>query len=100
MNCRQLQDLQKVHTDSDNTNDEEMGNIPSFNPKVRLKEAPHNHKYTTWAKGQPPTLVQGTTASMGKDHSDGLSSHTQHVSHCPANAITESTRLKEHLGSS
>ena len=32
VNCRQLQNLQKAHNDSDNTSDEEMGNIASFNP--------------------------------------------------------------------
>ena len=54
VNCRQLQDLQKAHNDSDNTSDEKMGNIPSFNAKVRLKEAPHTHKYATWEKGNLP----------------------------------------------
>ena len=35
--CRQLQDLQKAHNESDTTSDEEMGDIPSLNPKARLK---------------------------------------------------------------
>ena len=36
VNQRQLQDLQKALNESDTTSDEEMANIPSFNPKVRL----------------------------------------------------------------
>ena len=51
INCRQLKDLQKAHDISDNTSDKEVDNIPSFNPKVKLKETPHTHKYATWAKG-------------------------------------------------
>ena len=51
VNHRQLQDLQEAHNDSDNTSDEDMGSIPSYNPKVKLKEAPHIHKYATQAKG-------------------------------------------------
>ena len=75
MNHKQLQDLQKVHNESDTTSDEEMGNIPSFNPKMRLKEPPNTHKYATWAKGQPLTLVQSSIAGMGMDCSSGLSGH-------------------------
>ena len=51
VNCRQLQDLQKAHNESDTTSDEEVGNIPSFNPNTRLKEPSHIHKYATGAKG-------------------------------------------------
>ena len=51
VNCRQLQDLQKAHNESDTTSDEEMGDIPSFNPKMRLIASPHTHKYATWTKG-------------------------------------------------
>ena len=47
VNCRQLQDLQKAHDNSDKTSDEEMGNITSYNPKIGLNEAPHAHKYDT-----------------------------------------------------
>ena len=71
-----------------------MGNVPSFNPKVKLKdETPHTHRYATQAKGQPSTLVQSTIASMGTDHSDRLNNHIQSVDHCPANVIIESTSL-------
>ena len=77
VNHRQLQDLQKAHSESSTTSDEEMGNIPFFNPKTRLNEPPHNHKYATWAKGQPSILVQSTIACMRMDHSDGLSRHAQ-----------------------
>ena len=93
VNCRQLQDLQKAHNESDTTSDEEMGIITSFNPKVTLKEPPHIHKYATQAKGKPLTLVQSTIVGMGMNHSDGLSGHSQSVDHCPANAIIESTNL-------
>ena len=55
VNCRQLQDLQRAHDDKDNSSNKGMGNIPnvpSFNPKVKLKdETPHTHRYATWAKG-------------------------------------------------
>ena len=51
VNCRQLQDLQKAHDISDSTSHEEVGNIPSFNPKVKLKETAHTHRYTTGQKG-------------------------------------------------
>ena len=47
-----------------------LGDIPSLNPKTRLQETPHTHKYATWAKGQPPTLVQSTIAGMGTGCSD------------------------------
>ena len=47
VNYRQLKDLQKAHNESDTTSDKEMSNIPSFNPKTRLKEPPHTHKYAT-----------------------------------------------------
>ena len=70
-----------------------MGNIPPFNPKVKLKETPNTHKYATQAKGQPSRLVQSTVAGMGMDHSDGLGNCTQGVDHCPANVIIESTSL-------
>ena len=93
VNCRQLQDLQKAHDISSNTSDEEVGNIPSFNPKVKLKETPHIHRYATWAKGQPSTLVQSTIAGMEMDHRDRLSNHTQCVDPYPANVIIESTGL-------
>ena len=97
VNCRQLQDLQKAHNESDTTSDEEMGDIPSFNPRTQLKETPHNHKYATWEKRKPCNLVQSTIAGMGKDSSDGLSHHAQSVDHCPANAIVENTSLLEYL---
>ena len=93
INYRQLQDHQKAHVNSDNTSEEEVGNIPSFNPIVKLKETPHTHRYTTWSKGQPPTLVQSTIPGMGMDHSDGLSSCTQHVDHCPAYVNIDSKSL-------
>ena len=93
VNCIQLQDLPRAHNDSDKSSDDEMGNIHSYNHKVRLKEAPYIHKYVTWAKGQLPTLVHSTITGMGMDHSDELSSHTQSVDHCPANAIIQSTSL-------
>ena len=93
VNCRQLQDLQKAHNESDTTSDQKMGHIPSFNPRTELKETPHSHKYSTGANGQSPTLIQSTIASMGKDNSDGLSGHAQNVDHCPANAIIESKSL-------
>ena len=71
-----------------------MGNVPSFNPKLKLKdETPHTHRYTTQAKGQPSTLVQSTIACMGMDHSDWLNNHIQCVDHCPAGVIIESTSL-------
>ena len=71
-----------------------MGNVPSLNPKVKLKdETPHIHRYATWAKGQPSTLVQSTIAGMGTDHSDRLNNHIQSVDHCPADVIIESTSL-------
>ena len=73
VNCRQLQDLQKAHVVNDNTGDKEVGNIPSFNPKVKLKETSNTHKYATWAKGQTFAMVQSTIASMGTDQSDRLS---------------------------
>ena len=98
MSCRQLQDLQKAKHESDTTSGEEMGNIPSFSPKIRLKEPPNIHKYATQAERWLPTLVQSTIASMGMDHSNGLSSHAQCVHHYPADAIIESTSLWEHLG--
>ena len=50
VNCRQMQDLQNAHDISDNTGDKEVGNIPSFNPKRKLKETPNTHKYATQAK--------------------------------------------------
>ena len=34
VNHRQLQDLQKAYDESDTTSKEEMGNIPSFNPRT------------------------------------------------------------------
>ena len=46
-----------AHDNSDNTSDKEVSNIPSFNPKVKLKETHHTHKYATQAKGQPSTWV-------------------------------------------
>ena len=49
VNCRQLQDLQEAHNDSNS--EEEMGNIPSFNPRTHLKDIPHSHKYATQEKG-------------------------------------------------
>ena len=36
MNHQQLQDLQRANDDNVATNEEEMGEIPSFNPKARL----------------------------------------------------------------
>ena len=93
VNCRQLQDLQKAYDDSDNNSDVEMGNIPSYNPKVKLKETPHTHQYVNGAKSQPTTLFQSTTGGIGTDHSDGLCSHTQIIDHCAANVIIESTSL-------
>ena len=58
VNCRHLQDLQKTHDNNDNTSDREVGNVPSLNPKVKLKdETPHTHRYATGAKGRPSTLV-------------------------------------------
>ena len=52
VNCRQLQDLQKAHDNNDNTSNKEVSNVPSFNPKAKLKdETPHTHRYATWAKG-------------------------------------------------
>ena len=56
--------------------------------------------YATQAKGQPPTLVQSTTAGMGKDSSGGLRNLQQSVDHCPADAIIEGTSLWQHLGGS
>ena len=94
VNCRQLQDLQKAHDNNDNTSDREVGNVPSLNPKVKLKdETPHTQRYATHAKGQPSTLVQSTIASMGMDHSDRLNNHVQSVDHCSADVIIESTSL-------
>ena len=37
-NCQQLQDLQRAHDDSDTNSEEEMGEMPSFNPRAKLKE--------------------------------------------------------------
>ena len=37
VNCQQLQDLQRAHDDSDISSEEEMGEIPSFNPRAKLK---------------------------------------------------------------
>ena len=54
VNYRQLQDLKKAHDDGDNTSDKDIGNKPSFNPKVRLKEAPHTNTYATKQKGDLP----------------------------------------------
>ena len=51
VNHRQLQDLQKAHDNNDNSSEQQMGNIPSFNPEVKLKETPHTQKYATQAKG-------------------------------------------------
>ena len=48
--CRQLQDLKKAQNKIDTTSVEEMGNIPSFNPRTQLKETSHSHKYATQAK--------------------------------------------------
>ena len=61
--------------------------MPPFNPKVKLKETPHTHKYATQAKGQPSTMIQSSRAGIGTDQSDGLSNHTQSVDHCPVNVI-------------
>ena len=72
-NVYQIKPLSDVGLD-DNNSDEEMGNIPSYNPKTKWKELPHTHKYATQAKGQPTTLVQSTIVSMRMDQSDGLSS--------------------------
>ena len=48
VNCGQLQDLQKAHDNNDNTSNKEAGNVPSFDPKVKLKdETPHTHRYAT-----------------------------------------------------
>ena len=97
VNCRQLQDLQKAHDDKDNRSNKGMGkvpNVPSFNPKVKLKdEIPYTHRYATQEKGRPSTLVQSTIAGMGMDHSDRLNNHIQSVDHCPANVIIEITSL-------
>ena len=83
-----------AHDNNDNNSDREVGNVPSLNPKVKFKdETPHTHRYATWAKGQPSTLVMSTIASMGTDHSDRLNNHVQSVDHCPANMIIESTGL-------
>ena len=71
VNYRQLQDPQKDHNMSDTTSKEEIGDIPSFNPRTQLNKTPHCHKYATWTRGKPPTLVQSTITSMGKDSSDG-----------------------------
>ena len=38
INCKELQDLQRVHNDNDTISQEEMGKIPSFNPKARLTD--------------------------------------------------------------
>ena len=57
---------QKAHNERDiSLVMRKLADIPYFNPKVRLKEPPHSHKYATQAKGQPPTLVQSTIAGMG-----------------------------------
>ena len=37
--------------------------------------------------------VQSTIAGMGTDHSDGMSSYTQSIDHCPADVIIESTSI-------
>ena len=93
-NCRQLQALQKAHDNNDNTNNEEVGNVPSFSPKVRLRdETPHTHRYATQAKGRPSTLVQCPIAGMGMDHSDRLNNNIQSFDHCPADVIIERTSL-------
>ena len=70
-----------------------MGDIPSFCANVCLKESSPGHKYATQAKGWPPSLVQSIIAGMGMDWSDGVSSHAQHVGHCPADGVVESTSL-------
>ena len=54
VNHRQLQDLQKAHDISDNNCDKEVSNIPSFNPKVKLKETSHMLTYY-WVR----TLLEG-----------------------------------------
>ena len=52
MNHQQLQDLQRANDDNDATNEEKIGEIPSFNPKARLTDdTSHQNKYATWAKG-------------------------------------------------
>ena len=94
VNCQQLQDLQRAHNGSDTSSEEEVGEIPSFSPKDRLKEdMPYQHIYATWSRGQPPTLVWSMIASMGKESSSGLRTLHQRVDHCPAYVIIESTNL-------
>ena len=51
VNHRLLQDLHKAHNNSDNTSDEEMVNVPYYNPKGKLKETPHTNKYATQVNG-------------------------------------------------
>ena len=58
-------------------------------------KTPHTHRYATQTKGWPSTLVQSTIAGMETDHSDRLSSHTQHVDLCEADVIIDSTSLQE-----
>ena len=44
VNHRQLQDLQNAHDNNHNTSGREVGNVPSLNPKVRLKDKTlHTH---------------------------------------------------------
>ena len=94
INHQQLQDLQGAQDDSDTSSEEKVGKIPSFNPRVRLKaDTPHQHKYATQSKAQPPTLVKSTIAGMGKDQQWWTKNLLQSVDHCPANMIIESTNL-------
>ena len=53
-------DPQNALDNNDNSSEEQMGNIPSFNPKMKLKETPCAHKYATQPKRQTHILVQST----------------------------------------
>ena len=89
--------LERPHQEDATRSEEDgLGKIPSFNPKLNIneKKSHKNYPYATSSKGQLLALIKSAIAGMGKDSSRGLRSQPQSVPFCSADTITETITIE------
>ena len=85
VNQCQLQDLERTQEDKDSKDSyaSHQGlQVSSYNPDLSKDKSPlkTSHPYATHSKGEPPTLSQSTTASLGSGRL--RKAQTQSVTFC------------------